>query len=517
MTWSVASGSDAVSLQTDADGGATVTGVAEGAAILEAVSVSDPQTVLYCTVQVADRRNQQLGAFMEEGGEVLIDLTAAMEQSAYAGFRDSASHYWRLNEDGNAMTVQPDFGLQWAASTTADTADSGSEYLNKYAPELTFQINFQTAGTYYIHTLSSHPIDDSDSYHVGLDGQWQCHTNYATHEGAMRWEKSESRWKIVVSEPGVHTLNIWPREDGIVSHRIYLTTQAGASYFDGWGPEASQRELVDVGDKSGLERLAASHADKTQAGYTPASWAPFAEAFTSAVKLLGDSYASAEALDAAEEALETAAAALVEAEPPAGLADISLGDYPLPGFASGQTEYAVTLPAGVTLPVTAAAGDPADTLAVEQTEDSAVITLTSPSGGVMTYTLRFIYLDDPAALAVFNQIEALPDQVEEADRPAVEAARAAYEALDDAGKGAILNLSRLQAAEGQLPGILKGDLNGDNQVDIQDVMAACKILARKNSQMVPTPDEIARGDMTGDGDVTIEDIMAICKVLARQN
>lgn len=323
MIWSVESGGDFISLRDGNDGTASVSGRAEGSAILKAVPVEDPQDVQYCTVRVSTRQNRQPGAFIEENGEVLIDLTAAMEQSEYASCSDGPSHYWRLNEDGNAMTVQPDFGLQWAASTTAETADSGTDYLNKYAPQLNFQIEFKTAGTYYIHTLSSHPTDDSDSYHVGLDGQWQCHTNYATHQGAMRWEKSESRWKLQVFEPGVHTLNIWAREDGIVSHRIYLTTQAGKSCFEGWGPEASKRNQVDVGDKSALERLAASHADKTPDGYTAESWTAFANAFSAAKELLGNTYAAQSEIEEAQKALESAAEALMEAE------KIILGDLDL--------------------------------------------------------------------------------------------------------------------------------------------------------------------------------------------
>ena len=62
-----------------------------------------------------------------------------------------------------------------------------------------------------------------------------------------------------------------------------------------------------------------------------------------------------------------------------------------------------------------------------------------------------------------------------------------------------------------------GDLDGSGTVDIGDVMAACRILARKNAGSLPTTDEIARGDLTGDGDVQIDDIMAICRLLARGN
>ena len=68
----------------------------------------------------------------------------------------------------------------------------------------------------------------------------------------------------------------------------------------------------------------------------------------------------------------------------------------------------------------------------------------------------------------------------------------------------------------QLEEIIKGDLDGDGDVDIQDVMLACRVLARKNTGALPDDDELARGDMNGDGKIAIEDIMSICRVLARK-
>ncbi|HIZ83945.1 MAG TPA: hypothetical protein H9668_05960 [Firmicutes bacterium] len=62
--------------------------------------------------------------------------------------------------------------------------------------------------------------------------------------------------------------------------------------------------------------------------------------------------------------------------------------------------------------------------------------------------------------------------------------------------------------------IIKGDLNNDSKVDIQDVMALCRVIARKNTGSDPNQDEINRGDLTGDGEIRIEDVMALCRKLA---
>ncbi|MCI8361266.1 MAG: family 78 glycoside hydrolase catalytic domain [Clostridiales bacterium] len=62
----------------------------------------------------------------------------------------------------------------------------------------------------------------------------------------------------------------------------------------------------------------------------------------------------------------------------------------------------------------------------------------------------------------------------------------------------------------------QGDLDGNGAVTIQDVMEACKILARKSAGKTPTADELAVSDLDGNKDVSINDVMEICKILARQ-
>ncbi|MCI8361196.1 MAG: hypothetical protein HFE86_07665 [Clostridiales bacterium] len=64
--------------------------------------------------------------------------------------------------------------------------------------------------------------------------------------------------------------------------------------------------------------------------------------------------------------------------------------------------------------------------------------------------------------------------------------------------------------------IVPGDMDGNGAVNIQDVMEACKVLARQSAGKAPTEDEMKRGDLDGDGKVTITDVMEICKILARQ-
>ena len=193
------------------------------------------------------------------------------------------------------------------------------------------------------------------------------------------------------------------------------------------------------------------------------------------------------------------------------LSEIRVGDYRLPGFSPTVTDYTLTLPAGVRLPVTALPADEGDTCTVEMQEDTAVITV---NPGASVYTVAFQYLDDPAVLEVYNRIAALPDTIAKEDYEEVEAVKAAYDALSEAGRAAIFNLPRLTAALAQLP--QQGDVNLDGSVNIQDVMTACRILARQAVEDGPGAEEIELVDITGDGMLDIQDIMAICRILARQ-
>ncbi|MCI8359735.1 MAG: glycoside hydrolase family 92 protein [Clostridiales bacterium] len=63
---------------------------------------------------------------------------------------------------------------------------------------------------------------------------------------------------------------------------------------------------------------------------------------------------------------------------------------------------------------------------------------------------------------------------------------------------------------------LPGDLDGSGEVTIQDVMEACKVLARQSAGKAPAEEEMIRGDLNGDADFTISDVMEICKILARK-
>ncbi|MCI8360676.1 MAG: hypothetical protein HFE86_04985, partial [Clostridiales bacterium] len=47
-------------------------------------------------------------------------------------------------------------------------------------------------------------------------------------------------------------------------------------------------------------------------------------------------------------------------------------------------------------------------------------------------------------------------------------------------------------------------------------MEACKVLARQSAGKTPTAGELLAGNLDGDDQFTIGDVMEICKILARK-
>jgi hypothetical protein len=109
--------------------------------------------------------------------------------------------------------------------------DNGTNQNTDYAansPELQYQANFDASGTYYVWVYGRGPDGSSDSVHVGLDG-----AEIATADrmgsfpsGSIGWSNSTMdvvRASINVASSGLHTINVWMREDGFQFFKLLLT------------------------------------------------------------------------------------------------------------------------------------------------------------------------------------------------------------------------------------------------------------------------------------------------------
>jgi len=96
---------------------------------------------------------------------------------------------------------------------------------------LEYEIDFVKTGTYYPWILAWGPDGNSDTCHVGLDGQ-EINTADQLHrwENNYRWSNDtrsasgHERASFEVTSTGLHVLNIWARESGLIIDKIVLTT-----------------------------------------------------------------------------------------------------------------------------------------------------------------------------------------------------------------------------------------------------------------------------------------------------
>jgi len=156
-------------------------------------------------------------------------------------------HTWDFVTSTDAFTPPDGFSGGGAMQSTPTTPAGGAGFDTGYvenAPRLDFQVNFTKTGTHYVWILAYGMDGNADSMHAGLDGEAiaTCdrlsgiNANYTWSNGTMDPEDST----FEVTSTGLHTLNIWMREDGSVIDKIVLTTNPNYTPT-GTGPEESHR------------------------------------------------------------------------------------------------------------------------------------------------------------------------------------------------------------------------------------------------------------------------------------
>jgi glucose/arabinose dehydrogenase len=111
------------------------------------------------------------------------------------------------------------------------------------SPRLDYRINFVKTGVHYVWIRGQGATGADDSVHVGLNGQAVATADRITGFGTTyTWTRSTMDGVVAtinVTTTGVHTLNIWMREDGTVVDKVVLTTSS-AYTPTGTGPAAAR-------------------------------------------------------------------------------------------------------------------------------------------------------------------------------------------------------------------------------------------------------------------------------------
>ncbi|WP_318186607.1 putative Ig domain-containing protein [Pelagicoccus enzymogenes] len=228
-------------------------GLADNGAINVKVTATDEAgatTTDTFAITVEEVPDPEAGTFLMSSGLVSI------EAESYASKTDSGSDTWADYSNGSFSGGE---GV-YMASGDSENLLSASEAQSS-SSELTYEVNFEAAGTYYVWVRADGTQDggssgNDDSLHIGLDGVVATDDGgLSVGDGGLEWGSNSvngGRVAITVTEPGQHTLNIWQREDGIAIDKIVISNDANydpSSLNSGTGPEesAQQAGIVDQG------------------------------------------------------------------------------------------------------------------------------------------------------------------------------------------------------------------------------------------------------------------------------
>jgi len=179
------------------------------------------------------------------------DGIVSIEAENYDEYTPRPPHTWELiTESASGFSPPNGFSGGFAMQSTPTTPAGGAgpndpaDFLAN-SPRLDYEVKFEQTGTYYIWVLAWGLDGNSDSMHSGLDGEAVAtadriggfSNNYTWTNTAYQ---DPERIMFDVTTAGLHTVNIWMREDGSVIDKIVLTTNPDYTPT-GSGPPESWR------------------------------------------------------------------------------------------------------------------------------------------------------------------------------------------------------------------------------------------------------------------------------------
>ena len=170
-------------------------------------------------------------AYVESGGTVVIEAETA--DAAIA----RSDHSWAVSASkagyvgSGYRSARKDVGMLLRSDQVGSS------------PELRFRVRFATTGTYRVYARTYSESRSSNSLHVGIGGKVTA-PNVAKESSLQKWTWASRRMDgaiatIEVTSAGVHTVNVWMREDGLRLDRLVLTMSDTAP--SGSGPAVSPR------------------------------------------------------------------------------------------------------------------------------------------------------------------------------------------------------------------------------------------------------------------------------------
>ncbi|MBV8882014.1 MAG: hypothetical protein JO332_18810 [Planctomycetaceae bacterium] len=144
-----------------------------------------------------------------------------------------AEHYSAISEaSGHAWTkVQQPAGFE-GEGAMAGLPNDGGLFLKDYAaksPRLDYRVEFLKTGPHYVWVRASADSDADNSVHAGLDGDPVPSLAQIAYTPTKKWVWANKQMNgptatFTVAAAGIHTFNLWVREDGAVIDRFVITS-----------------------------------------------------------------------------------------------------------------------------------------------------------------------------------------------------------------------------------------------------------------------------------------------------
>lgn len=148
---------------------------------------------------------------------------------------DQGGHAW------TPVTAPPGFA---GTGAMAALPNKGTGWLKDFAaasPRLDYRVLFVKTGRHYVWVRGHAADGKDDSLHVGVDGREAAGGTGVTVGGKWAWTRrtmAGANSSLEVATAGVHTINLWMREDGAIVDRVVLTPNARYVPKDAGPPES---------------------------------------------------------------------------------------------------------------------------------------------------------------------------------------------------------------------------------------------------------------------------------------
>ncbi|HON93347.1 MAG: discoidin domain-containing protein [Phycisphaerae bacterium] len=210
--------------------------------------------------------------FQQDGGP---DGLVCVEAEHYDNKVDIGTNTWSLVTTAAGFTGADGFSGGYAMQIMPDTPAGGRSVNTGYAansPRLDFQINFVKTGIHYVWILGFGRDGNADSAHAGLNGlEIATCDRMSGWQGTYNWSRTTldgAPSSFEITQTGIHTLNIYMREDGMVFDKILLTT-SDAYTPTGHGPAESPRGVPAYATGPVPSDLATDVRRETSLSWTP--------------------------------------------------------------------------------------------------------------------------------------------------------------------------------------------------------------------------------------------------------